>query len=76
LNEIEQIKQGLADSAAISDVECLLDRVGEFSEGWYDTETCQKDDESELLRAMKYLAHRDLIEKHPDNKYLVRIKRA
>ena len=75
MSEIEQIKQDLADSAAISDIECMLVRVGEFSEGWYDTETCPNENEQDLLRAMKYLAHRELIEKHPDNRYLVRIKR-
>lgn len=74
MSDFEQIKQDLADSAARSDIECLLVRTGLFEDGWYDTKSTAAEDQADVIRAMEYLAHRELIEKHPDNKYWVRIK--
>jgi hypothetical protein len=74
MDEFEQLKQELADSAAISDIECMCIRQSADGFEWYVSDSCEDADREDLLKAMKYLAYRNLIEKHPDNKYWVRIK--
>jgi hypothetical protein len=75
MTEFEQLQQELADSAAISDIESMCDGVGDMVDRWYDTESVHEECREELLKALKYLNYRNLIEKHPDNKYWVRVKR-
>jgi hypothetical protein len=71
--ELLHLQQTIADSAARSDIECMCIRETIAGEDWYTTDSCDAGDREDLLIAVRYLALRGLLEKHPSNSRMVRL---
>lgn len=67
----------IADSAAISDIECFCQPQGRATEGgwWNDTTDRQPDTDEFVEKALAYLRLRNLLADHPTNPGWVRITR-
>ena len=71
--DFETIKTRLADSAAISDIECACERERIDDTWWYDTNDPWEDTPAaEIREAVFYLEIRGLTERHPENPGWVR----
>lgn len=73
---IEKLERELAYSAARSDIECCCVQElvsGKYAGKWYlSTEVTFQDDADVVKNAIRYLDHRGLLKRHPDNQLLIR----
>lgn len=74
--EITTLEQELAYEAARSNIEIMCNHRQRDTRGlWYDTDndTILTNDTESIEKSVRYLEHKNLLERHPDNSRLVRI---
>lgn len=71
---LEALQRELADEAATSDVDCCCLREEREGAMWYDLASVTDEDKDWLVRAVRYLDMRQMLERDPTNCSWVRFR--